>query len=138
MHISGRISNSHSPKRQIGRVLGSKCFAVGFHVYKIAPTADDLADQLYNLKKSDQAMYETCISMMDKQAALIEKSPLFGEIGKSAGGHTTAGGAEAKADAKAREIMKADPNIGYDAAIAKAWTENPELMAEYDAEYFSR
>ena len=98
---------------------------------------EELGEKLYNLKKSDPAMYDTCISMLDGQVALIEKSSLFAEVGKSAGGHSTSGGAVAKADAKAQEIMKADPNMTYDAAIAKAW-EDPSLMAEYDAEYSNK
>lgn len=101
----------------------------------LVESVDDLAEKLYNLKKSDPAMYDQCIAMMDKQASMIEKSGLFAEIGKSAGGHSTSGGAVAKAQAKANEIMKADPNISYDAAIAKAW-EDPALAAEYDAEYY--
>lgn len=98
---------------------------------------EELGKQLYELKKSDEGMYNTCIAMLDSQVALIEKSPLFAEIGKSGnagGSYSGLSGAEAKADAKAKEIMKADPNMGYTEAIAKAW-EDPELMAEYDAEY---
>ena len=98
---------------------------------------EELGEKLYNLKKSDEAMYNTCISMLDGQVALIEKSGLFDEVGKSSGAHSTSGGAVAKADAKAQEIMKADPNMTYDAAIAKAW-EDPALMAEYDAEYSNK
>lgn len=98
---------------------------------------EELGEKLYNLKKSDPAMYDTCISMLDGQVALIEKSGLFTEVGKSSGAHSTSGGAVAKAEAKAKEIMKADPNIEYSAAIAKAW-EDPDLMAEYDAEYYNR
>lgn len=101
---------------------------------------EELGEQLYNLKKSDEAMYNTCIAMLDSQVALIEKSPLFAEIGKSGnagGSYNGLSGAEAKADAKAKEIMMADPNMGYDAAIAKAW-EDPDIAAEYDAEYFGR
>ena len=102
---------------------------------------EELGEQLYNLKKSDEAMYNTCISMLDGQVALIEKSPLFAEIGKSGrnGGSVVAGvggGAVAKAEAKAREILKSCPEMGFDAAIAKAWEDNPDLMDEYDAEYF--
>lgn len=99
---------------------------------------DELGAQLYDLKKSDEKMYNTCISMLDGQLALIEKSPTFAEIGKSGNrGSSVAGGtAEDKADAKAREIMKADPSISYTDAIAKAWIDNPELMDEYDEEYF--
>lgn len=99
---------------------------------------EELGAQLYELKKSNPDMYNTCISMLDSQVALIEKSPLFAEIGKSgnAGGiYNGLSGSEAKADAKAKEIMKADPNMSYTEAIAKAW-EDPALMAECDAEYF--
>lgn len=99
---------------------------------------EDLANQLYELKKSSPTMYDTCIAMMDNQLSMIEKSGLFQEIGKSSGGRPYTGGngsdAVTKADAKAKEIMKADPTVDYDTAIAKAW-EDPALMAEYDAEY---
>lgn len=98
---------------------------------------EELGEKLYNLKKSDPAMYDTCITMLDNQVALIEKTGVFGEIGKSAGGASIAGSAVDKADAKAKEIMKANPNMDYTTAIAKAW-EDPALMAEYDAEYSNR
>lgn len=101
---------------------------------------EELGAQLYELKKSNEEMYNTCIAMLDSQVALIEKSPLFSEIGKSGhagGSYNGLSGAEAKADAKAQEIMKADPHMTYEAAIAKAW-EDPALAAEYDAEYFGK
>ena len=100
---------------------------------------EELGPQLYELKKSNEEMYNTVIATLDGQVALIEKSPLFAEIGKSGhsgGSYNGLHGAEAKADAKAKEIMKADPNMSYTEAIAKAW-EDPEIAAEYDAEYFS-
>lgn len=96
---------------------------------------DALAEQLYGLKKSDPKMYDTCISMMNNQLNMIEKSGLFGEYGTVGKSAPTAGGYEAKAEAKAQEIMKADPNIDYDTAIAKAY-EDPAIMAECDAEYY--
>lgn len=95
---------------------------------------EELGEKLYNLKKSDPAMYETCISVLDNQVALVEKSGLFMEIGKSSSNASTMSGVEAKAEAKASELMKADPNLSRVDAIAKAW-EDPALMAEYDAEY---
>lgn len=94
---------------------------------------DELAKTLYELKKSNEANYTAFIGVLDESLGLVEKSGIFSEIGKSAGGASVSG-AEAKADAKAREIMKADPNITYASAIAKAW-EDPAIMAEYDAEY---
>ena len=95
---------------------------------------DDLAKTLYDMKKSNEANYNAYISVLDKSLGMVEKSGLFAEIGKSAGG-SMAGGVEAKAEARAKEIMKADPNVNYTDAIAKAW-EDPALMAEYDSEYF--
>ena len=90
---------------------------------------EELAEQLYNLKKSDETMYNTCIAMLDSQVAMLEKSGLFQVIGKSATDSSASG-----AEAKAREIMKSDPAMSYTTAIAKAW-EDPDLLAEYDAEY---
>ena len=94
---------------------------------------EELAEQLYNLKKSDETMYNTCIAMLDGQVEMLEKSGLFQVIGKSAT-DSSASGAEAKAEAKAREIMKSDPSMDYTTAIAKAY-EDPDIMAAYDAEY---
>lgn len=93
----------------------------------------ELAQTLYDLKKSNEANYNAFVSVLDESLGLIEKSGTFAEIGKSAGGAPVSG-AEAKAAAKAQEIMKADPTMNYTSAIAKAW-EDPEIMAEYDAEY---
>ena len=99
---------------------------------------EELGKQLYELKKSNPDMYNTVIATLDSQVALIEKSPLFAEIGKSGnagGSYNGLSGAEAKVDAKAKEIMKAAPDMSYTEAVAKAW-EDPDLAAEYDAEYF--
>lgn len=101
---------------------------------------DELGAQLYELKKSNEAAYDTCISMLDGQVALIEKSGIFAEIGKSGhsgGSFNGLSGAEAKAEAKAQEIMKAAPNMSYTEAKALAW-DDPAIAAEYEAEYFGR
>lgn len=95
---------------------------------------DELAETLYEMKKSNEANYNAYISVLDESLSMVEKSGLFTEIGKSAGGYSVAKGAVAKAQAKAQEIMKSDPSIDYDSAVAKAW-DDPELMAEYDAEF---
>ena len=95
---------------------------------------EELAKTLYEMKKSNEANYDAYIGILDKSLGLVEKSGLFTEIGKSAGNGSTANGAVAKAEAKAAEIMKSNPEMGYDAAIAKAW-QDPAILAEYDAEY---
>ena len=94
---------------------------------------DELANTLYEMKKSNEANYNAYIAVLDESLGMVEKSGMFAEIGKSAGGYS-ANGAVAKAEAKAHEIMKSNPNIDYDTAIAKAW-DDPALMAEYDAEF---
>ena len=95
---------------------------------------EELAQTLYDMKKSNEANYNAYISTLDRSLNLVEKSGLFTEIGKSAQG-SSASDATGKAEARAQEIMKADPNIDHATAIAKAWIENPSLLAEYDAEY---
>lgn len=98
---------------------------------------DELAQTLYDMKKSNEANYNAYIAILDESLGIVEKSGLFSEIGKSAGGQGTYGGAVQKAEAKARDIQKSDPTMTWEAAIAKAWTD-PVLAAEYDAEYFGR
>ena len=97
----------------------------------------ELAQTLYEMKKSNEANYNAYIAVLDESLGIVEKSGIFAEIGKSAPGGSSANGAVAKAEAKAKEIMKADPTISHTEAIAKAWSD-PVLMAEYDAEYFGR
>ncbi len=99
---------------------------------------DELAKKLYDMKKSDEGIYKSYIEILDKSLGLVEKSGLFAEIGKSCSGGKSSGCASDKAKAKAKEIMKANPGMKFDAALAKAWEENPELMDEYDDEYFGR
>lgn len=101
---------------------------------------DELGEQLYELKKSNESAYGTCISMLDSQVALIEQSGLFAEIGKSGhsgGSFNGLSGAEAKAEAKAQEIMKSHPDVSYTEAKAMAW-DDPAIAAEYEAEYNGR
>lgn len=99
---------------------------------------DELAKTLYDMKKSNEANYNAYIAILDESLGIVEKSGVFAEIGKSGhgGSHVAGGSAVDKAEAKAREIQKADPTMSHDEAIAKAWMDNPDLVAEYDAEYF--
>ena len=94
----------------------------------------ELAQTLYEMKKSNAANYDAYVKILDESLGLVEKSGLFAEIGKSASG-AAGGTVEAKIEAKAQDIMKSDASMTYTAAIAKAWETSPELMAEYDAEY---
>lgn len=105
---------------------------------KYAPLGEkeeELAQTLYDMKKSNEANYNAYISVLDKSLGLVEKSGLFTEIGKSAGG-ASAGSVQAKVEARAQEIMKSE-KTDYNTAIAKAW-EDSSFLAEYDNEYFGK
>ena len=105
---------------------------------KYAPLGEkeeELAQTLYDMKKSNEANYNAYINILDKSLGLVEKSGIFAEIGKSAYGAGLAGNAVAKVEAVASEIMKSDTTISREMAIAKAWETHPELVAEYEAEY---
>jgi len=99
---------------------------------------EELAHILYDMHKSDPDNYAAYVKVLDKSLDLVEKSGLFTEIGKSAGGYSSAGGTVEKVNQIAGEIMKSDPNISREQAIAKAWTDHPELVADYDNEYMGR
>lgn len=98
---------------------------------------DELAATLYDMKKSNEANYDAYIAVLDKSLDLIEKSGIFTEIGKSgaAYGSSYGGGTLGKIESIAGEIRKSNPEMSYETSIAKAWENNPELIAEYEAEY---
>lgn len=103
---------------------------------KYAPLGEneeDLAKSLYEMKKSSEDNYNAYIAILDKSLALVEKSGVFTEIGKSTSG--TAGSTVDKIEAAADEIQKSDATISRAEAVAKAWENNPELIAEYEKEY---
>lgn len=94
----------------------------------------ELAQTLYDMKKSNQANYDAYVAILDESLSMVEKSGMFSEVGKSFSGNT-AGGAVAKVEAAANEIMKSDTSLTREEAIAKAWIDNPDFVREYDEEY---
>lgn len=105
---------------------------------KYAPLGEDeneLAQTLYDMKKSNEANYDAYIGILDKSLGLIEKSGIFTEIGKSSGAYGMANGTVGKVEAIADEIQKSNADLTRAQAIAKAWEDHPELIAEYDKEY---
>lgn len=97
---------------------------------------EELAETLYEMKKSSQATYDQYVSLLDENLALVEKSGIFTEIGKSGNqGAYVGSSAEAKIESAAAEIRKSNANLSYFEAIEKAWEQNPELAAEYEKSY---
>ena len=93
----------------------------------------ELAQRLYDMKKSSPANYDAYVAILDESLSMVEKSGLFAEVGKSFSGNPA--GVVAKVEAAANEIMKSDATMTRDEAIAKAWIDHPEFVREYEAEY---
>ena len=96
---------------------------------------DELANVLYNMKKSGDASYNEYIAVLDQGLALVEKSGMYEEIGKSGRGYAGGGATVDKIETIASEIQKSDASLTRPQAIMKAWDQHPELIAEYDKEY---
>lgn len=97
---------------------------------------NELASTLYTLKQSDGRSYRAYVAALDKSLALVRKSGLFREIGKSS--NRVGGGADTsvtgRIDAEAKAFQQAEPGLSYATAVAKAWEAHPEWVKEYDAE----
>lgn len=106
----------------------------------IGKKPEDLAKTLHDMKQAGEDVYKSYVDALDEQASLIEKSGLFVELGKSGSNgpsYVSVGKSEAegKIEALAAEIRKSDASISYHESIAKAWEQNPDLIAAYDDAY---
>lgn len=98
--------------------------------------APELAEKLYSLKKAGGTVYDDYVALLDESVATLTKGGLFGEIGSSRQGSA---GTEQTLGIKAAELTKSvQGGMTAPDAIIKAWEENPELAAQYEAEYFGR
>lgn len=103
---------------------------------KYAPLGENveaLAKSLYGMKQTDQENYDAYLSVLDKSLDLVNKSGVFAEIGKSAAG--VGDDVLAKVEAAADDIQKSDTSLDRVQAVAKAWENHPELVAEYERAY---
>ena len=106
----------------------------------IGKKAEELVPTLKALKAAGGTAYDDMIGTLDGAVSAIEASGMFGEIGKSGSfdamrGTTVAkSNSEAKVDTIAKSYMEKDPSMSYNIAVAKAWENHPELMAEYENE----
>ena len=97
----------------------------------IGKKADELAPVLKSLKAAGGTAYTDMIAVLDQTVETVQKSGVFSEIGKS--GHGDADNTpEAKIESIAKGMMEKDSTLSYNMAVAKAWEDNPDLMAEYD------
>lgn len=96
--------------------------------------AEDLVPVLKSMKETSDEAYNNFIASMDNNLAVIQKSGLFEEIGKSGGAHTGNNDTEgaAKMNAKVAEIKKSMPNLTDAQAQDIVMQNDPELRAMLD------
>ena len=96
--------------------------------------AEDLVPVLKSMKETSDEAYNYFIASMDNNLAVIQKSGLFEEIGKSGGAHTGNNDTEgaAKMNAKVAEIKKSMPNLTDAQAQDIVMQNDPELRAMFD------
>ena len=103
--------------------------------YEILGTkVEDLVPVLKSMKATSDEAYNNFIASMDNNLAVIQKSGLFEEIGKSGGAHTGNDDTEgvAKMNAKVAEIKKSMPNLTDAQAQDIVMQNDPELRAMFD------
>lgn len=105
----------------------------------IGKKEEELLPVLKSVKAAGMDAYNQLISALDDAKAAVEKSGAFTEIGKSGYRLSATPGAnenssEAKISGIAKGYMEKDPGMSYTDAVAKAWEDNPELMAAYEEE----
>lgn len=104
----------------------------------IGEKPEELVKTLKSLKAAGGTAYNDMIGILDRNVAMVEKSGVFSEIGKSFSGGPVASvkksAAESKIDTIAKGYIEKDPTMDWNSALAKAWGDHPELMAEYDTE----
>lgn len=92
-----------------------------------------LADTFYQLKNTDQEIYQEFVALLDEQLTMTRQSTLFMELGHSTQGRSvtpTIEGLDQMATHRANEedISSAD-------AVVKIFEENPEFALEYEKQY---
>lgn len=89
-----------------------------------------LTETLYKFKCTDEDLYKQFIGSLDARVALQEESNIFKEYGSNLSQMSTG------ADSVVKSILESSPDMTKEQALRKAVMDNPELLAEYDEEYF--
>lgn len=87
---------------------------------------EDLVETLQTLKKSGDAAYNAYIEALDGQLAMVEKSGIFTEFGKTTHGDVDVNEAHDKTETLAKS-RAAEKGITMEQARCEIWEENPDL-----------
>lgn len=128
------LKKMHDKVQELEKALAMKEMEDVAKSYAIlGKDTEELAKSLFDMKQAGPEVYANYVGALDIAKSERENSGMFTEIGKS---RTESDGStvQAKINAAAAEIMKADPEMNAVAALAKAWEQNPELVKEYEEE----
>ncbi len=111
----------------------------------IGKKEEELFPVLKSLKDTSESAYNEMIAILDQTVSAVEKSGVFGEIGKTGGHHNpyipysaaepvAKSEHETKAESIAKKYMEEDPALSSVQALAKAWENHPELYEAYESE----
>lgn len=100
----------------------------------IGKKPDELVPVLKELKAAGGSAYNDMVAMLDQTVDAIEKSGVFAEFGKSGGADSGSGGAWARAEAQAVELMKSKTGMTMQQALDSVFVSDPGLAAECEKE----
>lgn len=98
----------------------------------IGKKPEELAPVLKGLKAAGGTAYADMIAVLDSAVQTVEKSGVFGEIGKRGNGGSETDDAWGKIEVAAQEIVKSNSGMTYAQAIDKACLDHPDLLEAYE------
>lgn len=97
----------------------------------IGKKPEELAPVLKNLKAAGGSAFDDMIAVLDSTVEAVNKSGMFGEIGKR-GSSSATEDAWGKIETAAQEIIKSKPGMRWADAVDAACLAHPELVEEYE------
>lgn len=120
-------------RKQADAAQEEKLYNVAKKYEIIGKKPEELVPTLKALQAAGGTAYDDMIGILDGAVAAVEKSGLFGEVGKRGVGATGGTDAWSQIEKKAEEIRKSNAALSYAESIDAACVQNPDLVHEYEA-----
>ena len=120
-------------RKQADAAQEEKLYNIAKKYEIIGKKPEELGPTLKALQAAGGTAYDDMIGVLDGAVAAVEKSGLFGEVGKRGAGATGGTDAWSKIEKKAEEIRKSNAALSYAESIDAACVQNPDLVHEYEA-----
>lgn len=120
-------------RKQADAAQEEKLYNVAKKYEIIGKKPEELVPTLKALQAAGGTAYDDMIGVLDGAVAAVEKSGLFGEVGKRGAGATGGTDAWSQIEKKAEEIRKSNAALSYAESIDAACVQNPDLVHEYEA-----